>query len=651
MTEGRRGGTWRDDRAWQAGILIGSALGAAATVVGRRLERSARTGLVDWPAVERIAIGRLERAPGALTAAELRAAEPAYAEAMARIVPALSTALGTELPGVVERSGVVDRAGWVRANTVSFASLIGKLERDLLDQVVPRGGGLATSSMAIANRWITTRQLGFLLGFMGQRVLGQYDLALLSAEHTPGKLLFVEENIRQTARSLGVPLGPFRTWIALHETTHAFEFEAHPWLRPYLAERLERQMALVGGDVRQMGREALKGLGRALRGEDDGGGHWLERMMGEEQRRLFRETQAVMSLLEGFSDYVMDEVGRDLVPDVERISQRFHERRTNRTPFERAVLRITGMDLKMEQYRTGEAFVRAIAEARGRDAPDPPLGRPRVVAARRRDRRPEHLDRACPGRAGERLVSATPRTAGPGRGPGGAPRAIALSPILSARYRSRDLERIRAAAPGARLVTVSVEGLADGPIEDVEVMLRGWLSSDAFDRLLVRAPDLAWVHSATSGVERALTPAALERGLVVTNARGVFSRPIAEYVLMMILAVSRRLPQLLELQRERTWQPLEGAELRDVTVGIVGLGLHRACGRGAGHGLRLPGRGRPAPARGEPPVPPTASATSSMPRRTRTRSLRRGHARPASVGPRPCPSCWPSPTSSSWPRR
>jgi coenzyme F420 biosynthesis associated uncharacterized protein len=368
MSDDRRGGTWRDDRAWQAGILIGSALGAAATVVGRRLERSARSGLVDWPAVERLAIARLERAPGALTAAELGDAELAYAEAMARIVPALSAALGTELPGVVDRSGVVDRAGWVRANTVNFASLIGKLERELLDQVVPRGGGLATASMAIANRWITTRQLGFLLGFMGQRVLGQYDLALLSAEATPGKLLFVEENIRATARSLGVPLGPFRTWIALHETTHAFEFEAHPWLRPYLADRLERQMALVGGDVRQMGRDALQGLGRALRGEDDGGGHWMERMMGEEQRRLFRETQAVMSLLEGFSDYVMDEVGKDLVPDVERISQRFHERRTNRTPFERAILRITGMDLKMEQYRTGEAFVRAIAAARGRNA-------------------------------------------------------------------------------------------------------------------------------------------------------------------------------------------------------------------------------------------------------------------------------------------
>ena len=177
------------------------------------------------------------------------------------------------------------------------------------------------------------------------------------------------------------------------------------------------------------------------------------------------------------------------------------------------------------------------------------------------------------------MTSDLRRVAGPGLGIDGAPAAIAITPILSARYRTRDLERIGAAAPGARIVTVSVEGLADGPLDDVEVLLRGWLAADAFDRLLGRAPRLAWVHSASAGVERVLTPASRERGVIITNARGVFSRPIAEYVLMMILAVSRRMPQLLELQRERTWQPLEGVELRDVTVGIVGLGsIGRAVG-------------------------------------------------------------------------
>jgi putative hydrolase len=75
-----------------------------------------------------------------------------------------------------------------------------------------------------------------------------------------------------------------------------------------------------------------------------------------------------MSLLEGFSDYVMDEVGASLVPDVEQIRARFDERRKTRTPFERAMLRLTGMDLKLEQYKKGEVFVRAIADARGKTA-------------------------------------------------------------------------------------------------------------------------------------------------------------------------------------------------------------------------------------------------------------------------------------------
>ena len=358
---------WRSDRRWQAGFLVGSVIGAAATIIGRRAERAARRGLIDWAAVERIGIARAARAPGALSPAELRAAQNAYREAMALVVPRLGAALGTTLPGVVERATVVDRAGWVRANVGTFRSLMSRMEGDLLDQVVPRGGGATRATMALANRWVTSQQLGHLLGFMGTRVLGQYDIAILSAEADEGRLLFVEENIRATAHALGVPVAPFRTWIALHETTHAFEFEGHPWLRPYLAERLERQLSLFSGSTADLGRDTLRALGRALRG-DGSGEHWMERLMGDEQRRLFRETQAVMSLLEGFSDYVMDEVGRGLVPDVERISERFHERRQQRTPFERAVLKLTGMDLKLEQYERGERFVRAVAELRGRAA-------------------------------------------------------------------------------------------------------------------------------------------------------------------------------------------------------------------------------------------------------------------------------------------
>ncbi len=355
---------------WPAGFAVGLVAGAALTVAERRIERRARAaGLVDWARVERVAAARLRRAPGALEPWEIEATEPSYTAAMARVVPALEVHLGTRLPGVVDRVAVVDRGAWVAANTSAFAALMGRLEVGLLDQLLPPGAGLAKAAMTLANRWVTTTQMGVLLGFMGQRVLGQYDLALISAEAEPGRLLFVEENIRSAARAMEVPLEPFRTWIALHETTHAYEFEAHPWLRPYLASRLERQVSMFSDDAAGLGRDAVRQMGASLRGEgrrDDQ--HWLERLMTDEQRQVFRETQAVMSLLEGFGDHVMDEVGRDLVPGHARISARFHGRRANRSPFERAMLRITGMDLKMEQYRRGEEFVAGIEGIAGPQA-------------------------------------------------------------------------------------------------------------------------------------------------------------------------------------------------------------------------------------------------------------------------------------------
>ena len=165
-------------------------------------------------------------------------------------------------------------------------------------------------------------------------------------------------------------------------------------------------------------------------------------------------------------------------------------------------------------------------------------------------------------------------TVGPGHGPDGSPLAIAISPVLTGRDDFGPMrEEILAAAPGSRLIPVSVEGMADEPLDNVEVLLRGWsLGGDHLDRLVGRAPRLRWIHSVSVGVEAALTPCVRLRGLTVTNGRGVFDQPIAEYALSMILAISHRLPQLIELQRERTWQPLEAQEMGGVTIGLVGLG-------------------------------------------------------------------------------
>jgi phosphoglycerate dehydrogenase-like enzyme len=163
---------------------------------------------------------------------------------------------------------------------------------------------------------------------------------------------------------------------------------------------------------------------------------------------------------------------------------------------------------------------------------------------------------------------------GPGHGPDGSPLAVAISPVLTGRDAFGAMrERILEAAPGTRIVPVSAEGVADESLEDVEVLLRGWsLGGDPLDRLVGRAPKLRWIHSVSVGVESVLTPCVRLRGLTVTNGRGVFDQSIAEYVMTMILAICRRLPQLIELQRERTWQPLEARELGQVTIGLVGLG-------------------------------------------------------------------------------
>jgi len=362
--QGGRGGRRFDDRAVGVGLAIGAAgVAVASRYLAGRAHRAAEGGLVDWRRAERIAAGRLARAPGALPADELHAAAADYERAMSLVVPLLEQRLGLPLPGVVERHAVVSRQGWAQANVDTFKHIVGRLETHL---PMPRGdGGLASGVARLANRFVTTQQVGFLLGFLGSRVLGQYDVALLSAEAKPGRLLFVEENVRQTATLLDVPLSDFRTWICLHETTHAFEFEANDWLRPYLAERMERQLSGVLDQARSIQAGGVLELLRRMRDAE----HPLETLLHPDQRQLFRETQVVMSLLEGFSDWVMDEAGAEILPNVGEIRRRFEVRRgARRQGLERVIARLTGLDLKLEQYRRGERFVAGVAEAGGREA-------------------------------------------------------------------------------------------------------------------------------------------------------------------------------------------------------------------------------------------------------------------------------------------
>ena len=341
------------------GIVVGGLLAVGATAVQRELLRRAGTRLIDWEAVRRIARRRLGPAGEGLSDADRAEAESFYRAELLRIEPVVAEAIGAELPRALETPAVVDRVEWVDLNLATFEQLFGRVERILNDATI----GADTPGRALArilNRSFGNQQLGLLMAFLARKVLGQYDVSLLAAAPAArGRLNFVEPNIRASAAAFGVPLGQFRTFIALHEATHAFEFEAYPWLRDHFA-------ASVGESIEQMATDT-GGLGQRLRAALSGGdGHWLERMMTPAQLSTFQRTQALMSLLEGYSNHVMNDAGERLLPGFAKLHDRFERRNEARGAMERAIMRLTGLDLKMEQYAAGERFVTQVLAARDR---------------------------------------------------------------------------------------------------------------------------------------------------------------------------------------------------------------------------------------------------------------------------------------------
>jgi coenzyme F420 biosynthesis associated uncharacterized protein len=341
------------------GILVGGVLAAGLTVAQREIMRRAGTRLLDWQQVRAIAARRLGAAAAPLSARQRVEAEAFYRDALLRIEPIVAAEIGAELPHALEVPVVVDRMEWIDLNLATFEHLFSRVEHII--EAAQHGADTPGRALSrIVNRKIGNQQLGFLLSFLARKVLGQYDISLLAANPDPrGRLAFVDGNIVATARALRVPLEEFRTFIALHEATHAFEFEAYPWLRAHFASSVAEAIetfATDSGSLPERLRQALGG----------GEGHWLERMMSPTQLEGFRRTQALMSLLEGYSNHVMNAAGERILPGFGRIHDQFERRGERRGAIERAIMRLTGLDLKMEQYAAGERFVDAVIDQRGR---------------------------------------------------------------------------------------------------------------------------------------------------------------------------------------------------------------------------------------------------------------------------------------------
>jgi coenzyme F420 biosynthesis associated uncharacterized protein len=258
----------------------------------------------------------------------------------------------------------VDRREWLEANFASFQHLFQPIEELYARRVGEPTVG--SNLMTGVNGALLGTQFGGLLGFLARRVLGQYDLSLLAPDPAErGALYFVEPNIQRVQNQLGLPDEDFRLWIALHETTHVFEFEAYPWVRAHFNDLLGQYLDQLGQQLDTLtGNGVAQLIGRLTSGRSSGA-HWIELMLTPEQRRLFDQIQALMSLVEGYSNHIMNAIGKELLPSFEQIEQRVEMRQRTKSLFEQVFNRITGLDLKLVQYQQGEAFVNAVVAARG----------------------------------------------------------------------------------------------------------------------------------------------------------------------------------------------------------------------------------------------------------------------------------------------
>ena len=257
----------------------------------------------------------------------------------------------------------VDRTAWVRANLRSVRRLVEPLTDRVGENLGPlRGPARAASGLVVS------AEVGVVLGFLGQRVLGQYDLALLDAD-VPPRLLFVAPNLEQATTRLGADRDDLWTWVALHEVTHAVQFTGVPWLRDHLAGMLRELLDSFDVKVdpkrltRLPARDDLKGLIDAVR---DGG--LMSVVARPEQRELLDRVQATMALIEGHAEHVMDAVGEQQLPRLPELRASLERRRREQPPLVKLIGRMLGLELKLRQYKLGKAFCDTVVEAGGIEA-------------------------------------------------------------------------------------------------------------------------------------------------------------------------------------------------------------------------------------------------------------------------------------------
>nr|WP_134003381.1 zinc-dependent metalloprotease [Streptomyces sp. 846.5] len=348
------------------------------------------TGMVDWNLAVATAT-RLARPGPEVTREEARAAVKELRLYAAEAEEHVRAFTGMQAPGA---SGtpvlVVDRPGWIKANVAGFRTIITPLADRMQARraALPGGAVLGSGALGAVGGKVTGIELGMLLAFLSSKVLGQYetfapaevpsDLSSLDDEHPvqPGRLLLVAPNIVAVERELDVDPRDFRLWVCLHEETHRTQFTAVPWLRDHIEGEIHAFLAETDIDpatLLERLRDAagsLSGLGGASDAEESGAGggtgSLIDIVQTPAQREILGRLTAVMSLLEGHADVVMDGVGPQVVPSVAEIREKFQKRRAKGTGrLDQLLRKALGLDAKMRQYQDGAVFVRGVVDAVG----------------------------------------------------------------------------------------------------------------------------------------------------------------------------------------------------------------------------------------------------------------------------------------------
>jgi coenzyme F420 biosynthesis associated uncharacterized protein len=311
---------------------------------------------IDWELAVATATRLAPKGPE-LPADETRAAVRMLRDLAREAVEPVQAVTGMVAP-TAATAVVVDRPGWIASNV------------DGMRIVLSLWGGLAerTEAAPAVVRSLGSRgtalQLGAVLAWMSGKVLGQYEA--FTEGGAPGRLLLVAPTIVSIERQLDVPSRDFRFWVCLHEETHRVQFGAVPWLSDYLADRVTALLEASDVGAREAFQRIVAfgyALIRSLR--SDGESSVVEAIQTPAQRVIFDELTALMSLLEGHADVVMDDVGPAVVPSVELIRERFSQRRQQPGTLDNVARKALGIDAKLRQYSDGAAFVRHVVERAG----------------------------------------------------------------------------------------------------------------------------------------------------------------------------------------------------------------------------------------------------------------------------------------------